>query len=141
MTPSSNISTFVALVFISTMATLVVPSSGISLTCEAATTDCTWLGNSYMEGEVFIAAPCVYCECINGSVSCGTEDCPVPDCVDVVQLPGHCCPTCPNGPSCRGPDGRLIHFGQEVAIGDHICVCEPSELFNVYVALCHPTSQ
>uniref|UniRef100_A0A8C2ZLC0 Chordin n=1 Tax=Cyclopterus lumpus TaxID=8103 RepID=A0A8C2ZLC0_CYCLU len=69
-------------------------------------------------GEPFGVMHCVRCHCepqkgrrgkVFGKVNCKNvkQDCPDPDCVDPILLPGHCCKTCPKGVKI---DSRLDGF-------------------------------
>ncbi|KAL8565609.1 hypothetical protein ACOMHN_060350 [Nucella lapillus] len=101
------------------------------------TPSCIFNGKRYGDGDIFFTTPCIFCECSDGAPLCGSEDCDVPKCVDAVQKPENCCPTCPNGPNCHGPHGTIIPYGREVIIENQNCWCQPSNYRNVYVAECH----
>lgn len=64
---------------------------------------CVWRGQWYPEGQEFKPDPCTFCNCISGRPMCVVADCVIPSCVDYVQDPNQCCPSCPNGKSSSNP--------------------------------------
>lgn len=59
---------------------------------------CIHNGTQYYFGQTFQPNPCEHCSCVrSGQTLCQQTACRFPSCVDSVQDPSECCPTCPNG--------------------------------------------
>ncbi|XP_076464742.1 von Willebrand factor C domain-containing protein 2-like [Babylonia areolata] len=116
---------------------VLVATSSMSAARVAVPTGCTWQGKHYPEGHSFSPDPCTSCQCSGGQAMCAVMDCMMPACVDMVHSPDQCCPTCPNGPNCRAPDGTIIPAGQEVKIDSSTtCRCEQSHFMMNSDAVC-----
>ncbi|GFO22954.1 von Willebrand factor c domain-containing 2-like protein [Plakobranchus ocellatus] len=82
-------------------------------------------GKVYKQGEVIRNEPCVRCYCPlgGGEPVCDVTACPLSECVDPKEVPGLCCPICPNGPNCQ--IGLLtLPINQSVVIEGATCACE-----------------
>ncbi|GAB1599713.1 kielin/chordin-like protein [Argonauta hians] len=65
--------------------------------CCAQCQECTYKGNSYKNGALWISDEdsCTSCMCHDGSVTCSELQCVVP-CTNYVEEPDQCCPVCPS---------------------------------------------
>merc|ERR1712154_120619 len=89
---------------------------------------CTWGGHTFQPGETYSPDPCTNCTCEgHGRPMCAMMACMMPACVDAVHDPTMCCPVCPNGENCRGPNGEVIPAGKDVNVGHGVtCRCADS---------------
>lgn len=87
---------------------------------------CVYDGSVYPVGEFQTEDPCFPCFCFDdGEVQCPSiiYDCIIP-CVDPVYEKDQCCPSCPNGHNCQGPNGNVIPAGQPVVLpSGETCAC------------------
>lgn len=117
---------------------------------ECSTTTCTYNGHVYcghipcplpLCDQPLVLTPgdcCEHCPtstraqtpdcphpCWQGGVRyCHPIPCPLPPCVDSETKTGVCCPDCPNGPNCQGPDGHVIAYHDWKIIDGKNCTCE-----------------
>ncbi|XP_070211443.1 zinc metalloproteinase nas-14-like [Littorina saxatilis] len=90
---------------------------------------CRGPGGKVIEGMVpggrwMSSDGCTMCRCgPDGHATCISGSCPMPECADMVTTTGVCCPTCPNGLTCRTPEGAIIKEGEHLVEDDHNCTC------------------
>uniref|UniRef100_A0A2C9LMD4 VWFC domain-containing protein n=1 Tax=Biomphalaria glabrata TaxID=6526 RepID=A0A2C9LMD4_BIOGL len=54
----------------------------------------TSTGLHIADGYTFKATPCELCTCHIGHLTCGVQDCALPNCESYTTPPGQCCPVC-----------------------------------------------
>ncbi|WAR00055.1 VWC2-like protein [Mya arenaria] len=90
-------------------------------------------------GDSIRKSACEPCYCgHNGHINCAIVDCFFTLCVDSVHDPDHCCPQCPNGSNCMGPNNTIIKKG-ETYQPDPLTTCEcPQNQFGFHAnkAIC-----
>nr|XP_011453030.2 von Willebrand factor C domain-containing protein 2-like [Crassostrea gigas] len=87
---------------------------------------CYYHGSFYPLGW-FRTNPCDSCMCYTrGYVSCAFGDCIFPAlCADPVHEKDKCCPTCPNGYTCKAPDGHIVKAGETYHLNSYTsCQCD-----------------
>ncbi|XP_048754813.2 brorin-like [Ostrea edulis] len=97
---------------------------------ELTTTAGCYYQGSYHPVGPFSPSPCEDCHCpTSGKVICAITDCFITPCVDAVHEKDKCCPTCPNGPNCKAPDGHIIKIGETYHMNSYtICHCDGHHL-------------
>ncbi|XP_022082453.1 zonadhesin-like [Acanthaster planci] len=82
----------------------------------------------YDHGTNFRRGDCTTCSCDNGVITCSTEVCPAPDCMEPVSEEGTCCDTCPGD---RVMKGCTTKTGQKMRHGESwrrspckVCTCD-----------------
>nr|XP_022309389.1 von Willebrand factor C domain-containing protein 2-like [Crassostrea virginica] len=97
---------------------------------------CYYQGSYYPLGS-FHPTPCEYCHCgTSGQAMCAIADCMMPQCADAVHEKDKCCPTCPNGYTCKAPDGHIVKLGETYHMTSYTyCHCE-SRHFGSNMAVC-----
>ncbi len=93
---------------------------------------CNYENKLYQSGEFWKPTDCESCECVNGEVLCLVSDCaPVPCDLDLVTIPGKCCPQCPTDfRQCMQKD-RMYNHGETWTQPTDICVecfCDDSAI-------------
>nr|XP_011446063.2 brorin isoform X1 [Crassostrea gigas] len=85
---------------------------------------CYYRGSVYPFGW-FSTRHCESCQCsTSGQVMCMFNDCWQPACADPVQEKDYCCPTCPNGYTCKAPDGHIVKAGETYHLNSYTsCQC------------------
>eukprot|EP00105_Crassostrea_gigas_P030633 XP_011453030.1 PREDICTED: von Willebrand factor C domain-containing protein 2-like [Crassostrea gigas] len=100
-------------------------------------TGCYYHGSFYPLGW-FRTNPCESCMCNNrGQVTCMFAECLIPPlCADPVHEKDNCCPTCPNGYTCKAPDGHIVKAGETYHLNSYTsCQCETHLLYD-FTAVC-----
>ncbi|XP_046560516.1 von Willebrand factor C domain-containing protein 2-like [Haliotis rubra] len=117
---------------------LVVYSESASLPVVAAAVDkCVYQNKTYMVGEK-TDDPCTPCLCEQtGRMACLQIDCRYAPCVDAVQKPGNCCPSCPNGMNCKYGDHIIKEGDVYKPDANTVCKCNKQIFdFNDLKAVC-----
>ncbi|XP_059142839.1 von Willebrand factor C domain-containing protein 2-like [Physella acuta] len=101
------------------------------------TPGCLHNGVYRREGESFDDGDCNDCWCSPWGVNCFSVLCATPQCHDSVFKAGDCCPSCPSGPNCRLPGGRIISVGVNVTMNGRVCRCDtPRTYFGILGVIC-----
>uniref|UniRef100_A0A8W8M882 VWFC domain-containing protein n=1 Tax=Magallana gigas TaxID=29159 RepID=A0A8W8M882_MAGGI len=97
---------------------------------------CYYRGSVYPFGW-FSTRHCESCQCsTSGQVMCMFNDCWQPACADPVQEKDYCCPTCPNGYTCKAPDGHIVKAGETYHLNSYTsCQCDTHQ-WTSFTAVC-----
>ncbi|KAL3884246.1 hypothetical protein ACJMK2_030464 [Sinanodonta woodiana] len=102
-----------------------------SETCCPVCEGCTYLRRKFRNGQKFVPPggdACKICVCRNGSIDCRNMDCPEVNCVNPVQVPGHCCPVCPMACTVMGIEYRDGQTFMDPMRKCSVCTCFMGEI-------------
>uniref|UniRef100_A0A8D2LTF9 Kielin cysteine rich BMP regulator n=1 Tax=Varanus komodoensis TaxID=61221 RepID=A0A8D2LTF9_VARKO len=90
---------------------------------------CTHEGRERADGSGWLSsAPCVACACLDGVATCARIAC-VSACADPVDVPGECCPLCPDASGNCSHQGRVFPSGKRWQVDAcTACACVSGEV-------------
>nr|XP_034310685.1 brorin isoform X3 [Crassostrea gigas] len=97
---------------------------------------CNYRG-TYYPSVWFNPTPCERCQCTtSGEVMCFTFPCLHTLCADPVIEKDQCCPRCPNGYTCKAPDGHIVKAGETYHLNSYTsCQCDTHQ-WTSFTAVC-----